>query len=99
MSRRNLICLVIILMATNVFALRVSRPPVLSNPIEEDQISQLNKFLEDMWLMQYGRFELDIVTTTKTDAKNGEIWILNAGGDSYKLQYKAGDAVHTITPD
>jgi anti-sigma-K factor RskA len=90
-------CLVSLLITTSVYALRIQRPLVLTYPLTQDQVSQLNKFLEEIWLLQQGRFELDIVTTTKSNAKNGEIWIFNDGG-TYKLAFKAGGAVRTITP-
>jgi len=82
--------------ASTAWSLRVSLPPVLSNPIDDKQISNLNKYLKDMWDMQSGRFELDVVTSTKTNAKNGEIWIFNDSG-TYKLQVKAGGTVRSVT--
>ena len=97
MSRKAFIIITVLLIATNVYALRTLRPLILSSPMTEEQISQLNEFLESVFLMQQGRYELDIVTTTKTNAKNGEMWILNDSG-TYKLEFKAGDDVRTITP-
>ena len=85
-----------ILCASKVFGFRATRPPMTTFPFTEDQVSQLNRFNEEMWNMQYGRFELDIPTTSKTSAKNGEYWIFNDSGD-YKYQYMAGDTVHTLT--
>ncbi len=82
-------------LASTAWGLRVPYPPTLSSPITDDQLSTLNKNMKDMWDMQSGRFELDIVTTTKTRARNGEIWILLSGG-TYYLQVKAGDAVRSV---
>jgi hypothetical protein len=87
-----LIILALLLIGTSAFALRASRPLVLTFPLTVDQISQLNRYLEDIWMVQQGRFELDVVTTTKTNAKNGEIWILKSGSN-YTLQVKAGGSV------
>src|SRR3990167_3473904 len=98
MNRLNnlLTIFLLCLITTNVFAYRISKPLSLTYPITEEQISQLNRFLEEIWILANGRFELDVVTTTKSAAKNGELWIFNDGG-TYKLQFKAGDAVRTIT--
>lgn len=79
------------------WSLRVAFPPTLSNPVTDDQLATLNRYLKDLWDMQSGRFELDVVTTSKSAAKNGEIWIFNDGG-TYKLQFKAGGAVRTLIP-
>ena len=98
MFNRLLLTLVFFVLSHNCFALRVSQPPSLSVPVEEDQTSSLNKYLKDIWDIQNGRFEMDIVTDTKTNAKNGEFWIFNnVGMGSYNVQFKAGDAVRTIT--
>ena len=93
-----LIVLVILLLASTAWALRIPRPIVLKNPPTEDQIAQLNRFLEDVWNMQGGRYEMDIVATSKTAAKNGEAWLIKTGS-VVRLQYRANNHVFTITPD
>ena len=95
--RKIVIAFVILNIATIGYALRASRPPVLTMPLTQDQLTQLNVYLNDLWYMQTGRIELDVVTSTKSNAKNGEIWIFNDAG-TYKLQFKAGGSVRTITP-
>jgi len=95
--RTTLILLCVALIATSVDAFRMSRPPTLSHPIDQEQVNQLNASLDDIFNLSNGRFNLDIVTTTKTNASDGDIWILNDSG-TYKLEFKAGDAVRTITP-
>jgi len=95
--KKIIIALVILNIATIGYALRASRPPVLTMPLTQDQLTQLNVYLNDLWNMQNGRFELDVVTSTKSSAKNGEIWVFNDSG-TYKLQFKAGGSVRTITP-
>jgi hypothetical protein len=94
---KTILTIAFLLIATSVYALRVTRPISLTHPITKEQVVQLNRNLDDLWNIQNGRFELDIVTTTKTNSRNGEIWIWNDAG-TYKLQFKAGDAVRTITP-
>lgn len=97
LRRSYFIFFIVLFIATTSHALRVSRPPTLVFPIEEDQVSQINKFNEDMWLMQYGRFELDTSVDSKTDAKNGEFWAINTGVNVL-IQLKADDTVYSFTP-
>lgn len=99
MWSKIIIVLCIGFIAGNAWSLRVSLPPTLSSPITEEQITVLNKYMKDLFDMQQGRFELDIVTSTKTNSKNGEIWILNNAG-TYSLQVKAGGTVRStaLTP-
>lgn len=98
---RTIIVILIILFVTGtagiVYSFRVNRPPTLTEPLTRDQITQLNDFLEAVWYMQNGRFNFDIVTTTKTNAKNGSIWILQTGSTS-QIQWKANDSIYTISP-
>lgn len=97
-NKTIIIVLVVLCITTGALALRANRPPILTYPLEEDQISDLNRFMENIWNMQYGRFELDVVTTTKTKANNGEVWIIYTGPVGY-IQFKANDHIYTITPD
>ena len=89
-----LIIFLILFIATNAYALRLNTPPTLSTPTTEEETSQLNRFLNDSWLIQNGRFELDVVTTPKTNAKNGEIWIILTGSVA-KIQFKANGIIWT----
>jgi len=93
-----LTCLACLFISTTVYALRIQRPLVLTYPITEEQVSQLNKFLEEVWLVQQGRVELDI-GASKSKAKNGEMWIYK-NGSTYTLQVMAGGTVRsaTLTP-
>lgn len=86
-----------IFLATTVLAYRMSRPPTFSYPMDKEQINQLNASLEDIFNLTNGKFNLDIVTESKLGAKNGDIWIFNDSG-TYRLQYKAGDIIRTLTP-
>lgn len=99
MFNKFLLVILFLSLAGNAWSLRVAFPPTLSNPITDDQVATLNNYLKNIWDIQNGRFELDVVTTTKTSAKNGEIWILNNAG-SYSLQVKAGGVVRStaLTP-
>ena len=74
----------------------MGRPVEFKLPWNDSQVKELNNTLTDVFNVQYGRFELDIVTTTKTNAANGEIWILNNSG-TYSLQVKAGGSVRSVT--
>ena len=51
--------------------------------------------MESTWNIQNGRIELDNPGTAKSNAKNGEMWILDTSVTS-KLQYKSDDAVFTV---
>lgn len=92
--KKFLIILIVLNIATMAYALRASRPFTLTMPLTQDQLTQLNNYLNDIWNMQGGRYEADIVTTSKSGAKNGEIWIKKTGA-TYYLEFKAGDAVRT----
>ena len=87
----------LMLICVSAHAFRISRPPTLSDPIDKEQINQLNASLEDIFNQSNGRVSLDIVTTTKSGADNGDLWILNDSG-TYKLEFMANDIVRTITP-
>ena len=95
MNKKIFITILVLLTATNVYALRIQRPPVLRNPITEDQLSQLNKYMEQIFNLQNGRYELDIVTTDKSDANEGEIWIKNTGG-VYSIRTMAGGTIRSV---
>ncbi len=92
------ILIIILLLATNAYSLRMGRPFTLKHPIDEEQISQLNKFLEEIWLMQNGRYEMDIVTTTKTSSNPGEVYIIQTGAIS-SIQWRANGRTYTIRAD
>lgn len=94
-NKRILLFIAVLLIASNVYALRVSRPPKLTNPLDDGQVNQLNEYLEQIWYMQQGRHELDIVTTAKTNARNGEIWIIQTGAIC-RIQIKANNRVYTM---
>ena len=74
--------------------MRINKPPRLSNPPTEEEIIVLNKFLEDMWNITNGRYQLDVVTTPKTDAESGEFWIIQTGTIG-RLQWKTGNLIFT----
>lgn len=83
---------------SNVLAFRVSRPPSFSLPWTQDQINNLNDTLESFWNLQNGEFNLDIVTSAKTNAANGDIWLIQTGS-IVRIQYKAINRVFSVTPD
>lgn len=95
--RKPVICFIVFFIASSALAFRISRPPTFSLPWTQDQITQLNDSLESFWNLQNGEFNLDIETTTKTNADNGDIWILT--GVVNGIQFKMNDQVYTLTPD
>ena len=76
----------------------MERPILFSHPIDENQVNNLNNSLQSIWYITNGRQNLDIVTTTKTNADNGDIWIIATGNVS-RIQFKSGGHIYTITPD
>lgn len=90
--------LILLLLVGTAEARRISRPDSFKLPWTEEQVTNISNTLEDIFLMQKGRFEFDIVTTTKTNANNGEIWMIQTGSTVY-IQYKAADHIFSITPD
>lgn len=97
LNKTTIIILIIFIFLTgmNVWALRINRPPSLGWPITQDEVSNLNKYLEDSYNIQQGRFELDIVTTPKFNAKNGEMWLIWSS-PTVRLQFKARNTVWTL---
>ena len=81
-----------------VDAFRIPRPPVFSLPLNQDQINQLNDTLENMWNLQNGEFNFDVVTAIKTGANNGDLWLLQTGNTT-RIQYKWNNTIFTVTPD
>ena len=80
------------MVANLAYSLRVNFPPTLSLPLTEEQISQLNQYLKDIWNIQNGRMELDVVSSAKSSAKNGELWL---NSTSHKIQWKEGGNVYS----
>ena len=94
--KRYYVYLIIIslFLAHNAYGFRVSRPPTLSHPLNKEQVNQLNKYLESIWNLQNGEFNLDIVTATKANAQNGDVWIILTGSIA-KIQFKANNTIFT----
>lgn len=94
--RKVYLCLVFILLfEAAVYAYRISRPAVFTLPWTQDQINRLNKALLDLWYLQQGEFNLDVVTASKTNAQNGDIWLIYTP-PVVRIQYKAQDHVYTM---
>jgi hypothetical protein len=86
------------LIVSTAEAFRISRPLKLSYPLSKDQVNNLNAYLESVWNLQNGEFNFDVQTTQKTNAQNGDVWMLQTG-NVIRLQYKANGTIFTITPD
>ena len=78
-SSKFWLVLIAFLLASNVYAFRISRPTTFILPWTEEQMAQLNDTLEDIWLLQLGEFNLDIVATTRSKANNGDFWLIQTG--------------------
>ena len=64
----------------------------MTYPLTEGQISQLNKYLEEIWLIQNGRQELDVVSSAKSTPKNGEIWL---NSSTNQIQFRIGGVTYS----
>ena len=91
-NRVWLMLLILAFVCGNAWSLRVAFPPTLSNPITDDQVASLNKYLKDIWNITNGRFELDVVSSAKNSAKNGEVWL---NSSTHKIQWKEGGTVYS----
>ena len=92
---RIIVGVLCVLFATTVFAAnRVPRPPLLSLPLDQSQINQLNDYITDIWNLTNGEYNFDIETTTKTNASNGDIWLIQTG-NIVRIQWKANGRVFT----
>jgi len=94
-------CVVLMLLALNVtqvFSFRMSKPTTFSHPMDEKQVTKLNSLLLDLWNIDNGRQNLDIVTTDRTNADNGDIWILTTGNLA-RIRFQAADRTWTINPE
>lgn len=93
-----LLLFVCMLWAIKTEAYRIPRPENFNLPWTEEQMKKHNDAHEDLWNLQNGEFNFDIVTTSKTNANNGDIWFIQTG-NAIRLQFKAINHVWTITPD
>jgi hypothetical protein len=96
--RKFLVILLILLVPTSVYAFRISRPQTFSLPWDKTQVTQLNDYLESVWNLQNGEFNLDIVTSPKNNAFTGDVWLIKTGV-TVAIQYKANDRVFTVSPN
>jgi len=97
--RKALIICLIILVTTVAYAYRIARPPTISLPMTKGQVSQLNDYLYRIWELQQGEYNLDVVTTAKTSADVGDIWLVQTGV-TVRIQYKGRTGhIFTLTPD
>jgi hypothetical protein len=78
-----LLLLVTFALCINSYALRIQRPRHFTYPMTESDVTELNSALEQLFLMQQGRFELDKVSAAKSAANTGEIWVRQTGTDNF----------------
>jgi hypothetical protein len=74
---RRVILILIILFGLTIhsYGLRIQRPRHFTYPLSESDVSELNSILEEIWLVQQGRYEADAVPSVKSNANTGEFWI------------------------
>lgn len=89
---------IILLLSVIAEAYRISRPEQFRLPWTEDQMKKHNDAHEDIWNLTNGEFNLDIVTTSKEKANNGDFWFIQTGS-TVRLQFKGAGHIFTITPD
>ena len=89
----------------NAEARRISRPDTFKLPWTEEQVTNISTTLEDIFAMQKGRYEMDIVSTTKTKPNDGEIWIttgivaaVSLTGQIAEINYRANDTNFVLSP-
>jgi len=87
-----------VLFTVNSYAIRISRPTTFQLPWTDEQVGDLNNVIEQIFLMQQGRYEMDIETTAKSNANNGEAWLVITG-NTVRIQFKGDGRVYTVTPD
>lgn len=91
-DKKIYLILFFLIITTAVYGLRITRPITFQLPWTEEQVSDLNYTLQQLFLMQDGRFELDYNTVTKPSANDGELWLYTSG--VAKIQYMANDTIH-----
>ncbi len=84
-------------MSYHAGAFRIGAPPTLTLPLNDDQVNQLNEFNQSVWELSKGEFNFDIVAASKTDADNGDMWIIT--GAVVKIQIKVGGNVYSFSQD
>lgn len=96
--RQWILGLLLLFAVMDVWAFRIPRPSTYSLPWTQSQINKLNDDLENIWNLQNGEFNMDVVESTKSQADNGDFWLIVTGSTTH-IQFKANDHVYTITPD
>ena len=67
-------------------AYRASRPTPMRLPLDDNQITELNNSIENLWNITNGRYSLNIVTSNPdgtTRGKVGDMLLLSTGGTYY----------------
>jgi hypothetical protein len=100
------VSLIILLLAVPAQARRISRPDSFKLPWTEEQVTDISNTLEDIFNMQKGRYEHDIVSTTKSNPNDGEMWITTGivgavalTGQIAEVDFRAGGVNYTLSPD
>jgi hypothetical protein len=94
--KKLLIIIILISICASAFAYRMQRPRHFTFPMTEADVADLNSILEELFLMQQGRYELDSVTSEKSNANDGEVWLNDT---TNQIQYMADGSVYTVLSD
>ena len=98
MRRVVIIIVFLFLIVSSVVAFRIPRPPVLSLPLDINQINQLNDYIDSLWYLQRGEFNFDVVTETKSKAGAGDFWFIQTG-NIIRIQSRYKGHIFTFSPD
>jgi len=77
---------ILISVSFNIYALRSPSPQRFTDFTDKSQINQLNDFLETIWNITNGRYNINIVTTNpdgNTKGDVGDILLFNDSGTYY----------------
>lgn len=91
-----ILAILLIILVSRAFSYRIARAPTLSLPLNQDHINQLNRFNDSIFHLQQGEFNIDVVTSTKTNAGNGDFWIIMTGATA-TFQFKANNQIFSVT--
>jgi Tfp pilus assembly protein PilE len=96
MKKTIIIIFLLFAISIQAYGMRIQKPRHFTYPMNEADVKELNSIFEQLFLMQQGRFELDKVTTTKSSANTGEIWIRQNGGLNY-LEVMVDGTIYSIS--
>lgn len=89
---RILIVIILLLITTNAYALRIESPPEFTDLTDTNQLTQLNNFLNKLQTLVNGKINFDIVDTAPTwTGQEGDLVPYSNGGVYRIYIYLNGD--------